>query len=375
MAGRPKNVELERRVYALLVEGKTQASVAAILKVAKSTVHSCTGRLVAKGYLLAVKGATREKLYTKGPKAGELDAVFLEFSDEVYARGVTPPPIFGQSSTPVSDGKKTARVHHGCLKMNVVVEGDVEAILEVIPPRYFGPETLNPAGVRDRTIRRPFLRKYQDRRGVERFTGQLAYHDEWVTVGYERSAKRKTFYIYPPQLDLTADELESYETRWISISMELSNYLQKNAGWQFGIPELTNWQTHIGIDCPALMDGISDKLFMESEDRQTWTSNSEGRSEIETSSIDRARVILEMPRNIVQLETNVAGLYRVLELLTASVTKMAESTGQLARVNELTLGREVLAAISRLDAQLSELKTGQPAAPDKAGADKEVMYG
>ncbi len=360
MPGRRKDAELERRVYALLVEGKTQSSVAAILKVAKQTVNSCTGRLVKAGYLLEVKGATREKLYEKGPKAGELDAAYFSFSDESYARGVTPAPILGQSQTPVSDGKKTARVHHGLLRLNVVTEGDVEQILE-----------KNNGSA----IRRPFLRQYQDRRGVQRYTGQLPYNDGWVTVGYERSSKRRTFYIYPPQLDLTADELDSYEKRWISISMELSNYLQKHAGWQFGIPELTNWQTHIGIDCPALMDGISDKLFVESEDRQTWTSNSEGRSEIETNTIDRARVILEMPRNIVQLETNVAGLYRVLELLTASVTKMAESTGQLAKVNELTLGRELLDALSRLEAQLSELKNGQPAAPDKAGTDKEVMYG
>ncbi len=351
---------LEFKVYALLVEGNPQSRVAEVLGTDRQLVSYYTGKLLKAGAIEEVKGLSREKLYRKGPNATALDARLNGVCQKSYAMGVTQSPDFLQSPTPASNGEKTARVHHGCLKTNVVVEGDVEQILE-----------KNNGSA----IRRPFLRQYQDRRGVQRFTGQLPYKDEWVTVGYERSAKKRTFYIFPPQLDLKADELESYEKRWISISMELSNYLQKNAGWKFGIPELTDWQTHIGIDCPALMDGISDKFHMASADGQTWTSNSEGRSELETSSIDRARVILEMPHNILALETNVAGLYRVLELLTASVTKMAESTGQLAKVNELTLGRELLDAINRLEAQLSELRKGQPAAPERAGNDKEVMYG
>ena len=361
MPGRPKSADLERRLYALLVEGKTQSSAAKILRVPKQTVHDCTRRLVSAGYLLEARGATREKLYTKGPGAGELDASFFEFPDESYARGVTAPLISGLSETSPSDGKRTARVHHGMLRLNVVTEGDVEQILE---------------DINGQQVRRPFLQLYQTRRGIERFKGQLPYKEHFVSVMYERSYKKRTFYIWPPELELSADELGSYEQRWISISVELSNYLQKHAGWKFGIPELTNWQTHIGIEVPALMDGISDKFYMTSKDGQTWTSNSEGRSELETGQVDRARVILEMPNNILALETNVAGLYRVLELMAASLTKMAENTGQLARINEITLGKEVLDAVQRLEAQLSELKNGQPAAPEKAGTkDKEVMYG
>jgi hypothetical protein len=123
------------------------------------------------------------------------------------------------------------------------------------------------------------------------------------------------------------------------------------------------------------MDGISDKLYMTSKDGQTWTSNSEGRSELETGKIDRARVILEMPNNIVALETNLSELYRVVELMAATIGKMAESTGQLAKIDELTLGKQLLEAVQRLETQITELKNGRPAAPDKVGHGKEVMYG
>jgi DNA-binding transcriptional ArsR family regulator len=356
MTGKPQNRQLEFDLYVLLLDGCAQSRAAELLKLSPSTVSYHVGRLLEAGALEVVKGCAREKLYKKGPKATKLDGRLNAVSSKINARGVTHPSNFEQSSTPV----KTARVHHGLLRLNVVTEGDVEQILEEISGR---------------SVRRPFLKQYQNRRGLERFKGQLPYKDLFVSVGYERSAKKRTFYIWPPELDLSADELESYEQRWISISVELSNYLQKHAGWKFGIPELTNWQTHIGIEAPALMDGISDKFYMTSEDGQTWTSNSEGRSELETSHTDRARVLLEMPGNVLTLETNLTGLYRVLELLTASLIKTVECTGQLAKVNEITLGKDVLEAVQRLEAQITELRKDQPI-PDKVGKkDKEVMYG
>jgi hypothetical protein len=82
-----------------------------------------------------------------------------------------------------------------------------------------------------------------------------------------------------------------------------------------------------------------------------------------------------MPGNVLTLETNLTGLYRVLELLTASLIKTVECTGQLAKVNEITLGKDVLEAVQRLEAQITELRKDQPI-PDKVGKkDKEVMYG
>jgi DNA-binding transcriptional ArsR family regulator len=348
--------QLEFKIYAHLVEGVTASRVSELLHISPSTVSYYILQLLEAGALEAVDPHARPRLYKKGPHSNRLDEKVNTQNSTGYARGVTHSPSVELSSTPV----KTARVHHGLLRLNVVTEGDLEQILEEISGRQ---------------VRRPFLKLYQTRRGIERFKGQLPYKDLFVSVGYERSAKQRTFYIWPPQLDLTAEELETYEKRWIDISLELSNYLQRKAGWKFGIPELTNWQTHIGIEAPALMDGISDKFYMASKDGQTWTSNSEGRSELETGVIGRARVILEMPNNIVALETNMAGLYRVLELMAASLIKMAESTGQLAKINEITLGKEVLEAVQRLESQITELKRVQPA-PEKVGnKDKGVMYG
>jgi len=276
------------------------------LKLDKGDLSRTVADLEAKGYIKHIKGTKKPKLYEKGPNAGELDALIVGQKSEVYARGVT--DVAAKYAR-----VNTAKVHHLRYRAKVLRVGDMQ-----------------------------FLRSYYNRRNVQRFKGQIPYYEHFISVEYEETPNQKNFYVHPPEMDLTEAELGDYESKAAAVCQDILNGLSKKAGWKFGLPEKTKWETHIAVDSPALVGGLTGKYYMESQDGTAFLSNSEGRDELEYKSrgqndkkaIEQAKIMLELPGEVIEispklseLEKDLEQLVRILSLQKTSIEKIAEING------------------------------------------------
>lgn len=292
----------------MIVEGRGQSKIAELLKLDKGDLSRTVSELEDKGFLKHIKGTKKPKLYEKGPRGGELDALIVGQKTDVYARGVTD---VGRKYARV----ETAKVHHLKYRAKVLRVGDMQ-----------------------------FLRSYYNRRNVQRFKGQIPYYEHFISVEYEETPNQQNFYVYPPQMDLTEAELGDYETKAAAVCQDILNGISKKAGWKFGLPEKTNWETHIAIESPALVGGLAGKYFMESKDGTAFLSNSEGRDELEFKSqgqndekaIRQAKIMLELPGQVIEISTKLEELeatleqvVRILQLQTTGLAKIAEIDGKL----------------------------------------------
>ncbi len=309
--------------------------MAEILDKSAPTVHHHAARLEEEDYVQRVEGTSNPILYEKGAEGKDLDKVIaarnLGTNIRSYATGVTSaaedskgegPDNTPEDSDPTvkqpSKGEAEipkAKVHHLKFKLKVNKVGDKE-VLNGHNGHQF-----------------QFLTKYFDRRNVERWKGKVPYEDKWVSVEYEETPNHQNFYIYPPELNLSADELNNYEEIAADICCKIAGYIQKHGGWDFGFPELTNWQRHVAVDSPELMKGIAEKYFVESDDGKTWSSSSEGRSEVETSDIEYAKVMLEMPGEVVSMKTEIKDLRENMQLIVDTLKQMEEAHERSARLN------------------------------------------
>jgi len=191
-------------------------------------------------------------------------------------------------------------------------------------------------------------------------------------VEFERTPNKQTFYIHPPDLELTADELPDYEKLWIKTSQGVANWLQKHAGWKFGIAELTNWDTHIAIEDPALMKGLSDRFYMRTPDKKAWTSNSEGVPEWETSEIELAQIKLTLPHQVISLRTTISELRGDMAEIVKDLQDTEKAMESLTRINGVAIqerAEETLEDLKKRDSGDSEGKENR-----RDPHDMEVMY-
>ncbi|MDW5563929.1 MAG: winged helix-turn-helix domain-containing protein [Methanomassiliicoccus sp.] len=332
--------ETRLKIYAHLAEGKCQASVAKLLDLKRSTVSEHAKALEEGNFIKRIPGKEKPVLYEKGPRGPELDILYVRSSEQINARGVT------QCSENLAK-VPTANVHHLKFRLNVVKEGDTQFIYK--------------RG-----------RRY---RNIERSWGQVPYQNKFVTVELEQSfapGGLTTLYIYPPEMDLTADELPRYEEIAALACMEISGFMQKNMGWKLGIPELTDWQRHIGIDNPALMKGVAEKYFMKSKDGKVWTSNSGGRSEEETDSIEHAQILLDLPGEVLTIKTTMVDLVEDLKLIVEALSLSKDGMERVAVINGIELKAKAKEALDKLQGSVEGSKA---AAPDRNINDPGVMFG
>lgn len=314
-----RNEENRLKVYALLAEGRAQAKIAEITGIDKGWISRIAAELEASGHLKRIPKTKRPILYEKGPKAGELDALLVAGKLSSYARGVT------------DVAKKyarieTASVHHLRYKAKVLRVGDTQ-----------------------------FLKQYFDRRNVQRSKGQIAYHEHWISVEYEVTPKQQTFYVCPPELHLTAEELGDYEAKACAITQDILNGIAKKAGWKFGLPEKTDWETHIAVENPALVGGIAGRYYMESQDGTAFLSNSEGRDELEfksqgqndTQAIKQATIMLNLPGHVIEISTKLSELEATLEQLVRILALQTTGLEKVAEINGLIVQQEAKQALSK----------------------------
>jgi len=289
------------------------------LKLDKGDLSRTVADLEAKGYIKHIKGTKKPKLYEKGPNAGELDALIVGQKSEVYARGVT--DVAAKYAR-----VNTAKVHHLRYRAKVLRVGDMQ-----------------------------FLRSYYNRRNVQRFKGQIPYYEHFISVEYEETPNQKNFYVHPPEMDLTEAELGDYESKAAAVCQDILNGLSKKAGWKFGLPEKTKWETHIAVDSPALVGGLTGKYYMESQDGTAFLSNSEGRDELEYKSrgqndkkaIEQAKIMLELPGEVIEISTKLSELEKDLEQLVRILSLQKTSIEKIAEINGIVIKAQAEEIISK----------------------------
>ncbi len=199
----------------------------------------------------------------------------------------------------------------------------------------------------------------------------MPYNDEWVTVELETTPSAQFIYVYPPQMDLTADELDHYEDKAQAVVQAILNYMSKNLGWSFGLPELTNWQHHIGFDSPAPMGQYAEKYCIKSDDGSVVTSNSDGRSEIEFQGKKApvyAKVWLELPGKVMSLETTISALTDDLKALAECMTQAKNAMTDMAQIHGIIAKEQAQDLAGRMN--------GAPEDPAFASDnDKKEKYG
>ncbi|MDW5564156.1 MAG: hypothetical protein SA339_13135 [Methanomassiliicoccus sp.] len=328
-----RNEENRLRIYGLLADGIAASKVASVTKLDKGYISRIAKELIEKGYLEIVKGTKRPNFYTKGPNGPELDKVIVDSKLTLYARGVT------------NVAKKyarvdTGRVHHLKYKCRVDAEGSLQ-----------------------------FYKVGRRYRNTQRCLAEVPYKDQFVKLELERSFKvggNGTYlYIYPPQMDLTKEDLPKYEAIAKRVAQEIANYLTRNLGWKLGEIEETAWQLHIGIDDPAMMKGLAEKFYMRSSDGKAITSNSEGRSEWEAigskmDTVELAQIKLDLPGEVLTLKTTTATLVEDLKQIVEALTLAKEGMVQVAAINGIQLKTET----KRIQESMRDQAGGDPAFAD-----------
>lgn len=318
MSDNIRNDESRLKVYALLADGLAASKVASITGLDKGYISRTAKLLVQKGYLEIVKGTKSPKFYTKGPNGVQLDKVIVDSKLTVYTRGVT-------HLSKKYARSETGRVHHKKYKLRVLTEGSLNYYK--IGARY---------------------------RNVQRQYAEIPYKDHFVKVELERSFKKDgngtALYIYPPQLDLTAEELPQHEELSLRAVIDIANYLSRHLGWKLGKPENTNWQLHIGIDDPAMFKGLAEKLYMKSKDGKAVLSNSEGRSEYETiDSVELAQIKLDLPGEVLTIKTTTDGIVETLQQMVKAFELVTQSMGEIAKIETIYLKTEAAKANAKLE--------------------------
>lgn len=345
MSGNIRHEESRLRVYGLLVDGIAASKVASVTGLDEGYISRVAKALVDQGFLEIKKGTKRPKFYTKGPNGAELDKVILDSKLTLYARGVT------------NVAKKyartdTGRVHHLKYKFRVETEGSLQ-----------------------------YYKVGRQYRNTQRCLAEVPYKGQFVRLELERSFKvggnGTVLYIYPPQMDLTKEDLPKYEGIAKSVAQEIANYLMRNLGWKLGEIEETAWQLHIGIDDPAMMKGLAEKFYMKSSDGKAISSNSEGRSEWEAvgskiETVELAQIKLDLPGEVLTLKTTTATLVEDLKQIVEALTLAKEGMEQVAAINGIQLKSEA----KKVQEQLRGTPAGDPAFADKDRRkdDSEVMY-
>jgi len=341
--------ETRLRVYALLSEGNAQARVAELLGLSPGTINYHATKLEAGGYILRVKGTSNPVLYEKGSKGTDLDKVIVASNIRINATGVK------ISSKQVS-GIPKAIVHHLKLKLNVIKEGDIERI------RYPDGST------------RQFLEQFQDYRNVKRWKGQIHWKDRLITCEYEVTSPKGregtgTLYIYPPTLELAKDEVNDYEKLAADFCIKVAVFLQRYAGWELGVPELTNWQRHFAVDSPEIFKELVKKYFLKSKDGKVWTSCSEDRSEIEFDDIDYLKLWLEMPGEVYTIKLELRNLVEDFHQIAEALKEARNAMTEVARINGVITKEKAREVLDRVRETKESGETAE-ARPD----DPEVMY-
>jgi len=293
------------KVYALLLEGKSQSQVSRLLRRSRRMINYYTQQLLTSGVLTEVNDSE----YVRGPHCNILDCKI----GQINARGVTSPSP--------SDPPDRALVHHMKFRLNVIKEGDMEYLGELKD------------GVR---IMRPFLRAYMTNyRGISRYSGKVPYRDGELTVEYETSDRTRSFYIYPPKLSLTAQQIKDEVHVKINtqVCLELARWIQTIGGWQLGLPECTDWKVHFGVDDPVDFGEIAGKLCAATADRKAWVSDSEGRKEWETSDANLVQIKLQMPQEVLTLRTTMTNLVENFKVMTQAIQ---EAQNSMAHLTELS---------------------------------------
>jgi hypothetical protein len=287
------------RVYRKLREGISQSEIVNKTDLKKSMVFKTARYLVKEGFLTDLSKGTPHT-YGPGDRADELDELVEETDvkdstdDEVSsdAIGVT------QVSSTVHD-VATILAHHHRVKFKVEKVGDCE-LLKV--PKKDG--SLGQISFLD-------SRSYQENyRGVTRTKGKLRFGGIVLSVELEKTAGGETFYIYGPRKDFTRQQLiddpEIYDKWVVAQCQEAANFVSKWGGWRFGLPELCDWIPHYAGDDKRLFGLLNTKFT--AGDGEVWTSNSEGRAELETSNPRLAPFVKQIPEQLKNLTEGVGQL-------------------------------------------------------------------
>lgn len=313
------------RIYGLLAEGKAQSAVCSATGIEKSKVSRSAQKLL-KGRYIAVATKGKPIFYKKAENGPYLDKLILERNVAINARGVT-------QVAPSAHEIPTALIHHLKYKFNVIAPGDLEHLLDE---------------VKGQKVMRPFLKQYQNYRNVQRYKGQVPYCDKWVTVEYEVTPKAKTLYVYPPEMQVTADDLrsKSWERVAETVCMKIGAFIQSKGKWKLGLPELTDWQKHIGVPTEAVR-GFAEHIFLQTKDKKGWLSNSAGVPETEYSDEEYAAIQLELPGEVFKLKGTVKEITQALQEMTTALLQVKDAMEATVQVNGLLVKNEAKATLDK----------------------------
>lgn len=301
--------DLQIKVYRLLRTGVSQSQIANDAGIPAGTVSKIARKLLRGGFLTLAHDK-HPKLYDKGPKSEELESLIVKRegatsdSDDVsrkvsiYTTGV-------RKVSTQSHVVPTIRAHHYCIRFHVEKYGDISAI-KVLKD---GAERVLPL----------FDKMEVHRRNVTRRSGRVILDGERYTVKLEETPNFRWFYVYPPPVDLTEDQLKKDPGVWDKIAAEkaqkLTNFVAKHGRWQFGIMEVVRgWKPQFAHSDPRVLKGVVKGQTAISDSGEIYLSDSEGEDEFETTNAKKAVDMVNLPEKVTELRVQVDGRFHSLDV-------------------------------------------------------------
>lgn len=257
----------------------------------------------------------RPFLYGPGPRSAELDRImakkrtFRSANDEISCNG--------RSVREISKdvyARRVVNVHHVKVRFLVHKIGDKEFM------------TVKHEGA---VYRVDFLEKepYLSHNNVTRTRGRLFCPVGELSAELEETPRKIHLYLHLPELELTPEAIQSGEWRTIyeHAGQQAGNWLQKWAGWKLGLMELCpNWKPHFASHDPRILRQVVARSAAQNSDKSVWLSDSQGKAEFETSRMELANVIVDLPGAVYELQLIVSELSMVLKATIENEEHLAE---------------------------------------------------
>lgn len=299
----------QRRVYLVLREGCAQSLVVKRTGIRKGTVSKIASRFVKGGFLERVT-KVQPYMYGEGPRSRELDQ-FIAFrqvststAGEVSTNATSVKQVSSQTSR-----ISTVRAHHTKVRFLVEKIGDMETL-------------QLPGGAVS------FLEKspYFDYRSIKKTKGRFVHPQGVCSVELEEGPSKTWFYIHLPEHQLTKEQIPEWEEICSAVAQDVANTLQKRGGWRFGLMEFCNkWKVHYEAEDKRIANDLLEQIHAKSHDGSVWTSDSEGRRELETSNPEYAQIIVSMPEAIYELKLEMRELVEITGLIKVAVENLARA--------------------------------------------------
>jgi len=308
------------KVYQLAIDGRGRDAGYTIPEISKRAniteegVRNILNQLESADFVRRIPGTKRPIFYKRGPKANIMDQAIVDIKSKIIDDGTVKTKktddrqdqeILTIVKSVILTNVPTQRAHlNGRVTLDVIKIGDMQEIK--IPDEEGGFKTY------ELFPKQP----YRDHHNTRSWKTKIVSDGVNISIELFEAKEHAWLYVFPPELELTSDQLTSANDLMIKRAEHTIAVLTKFGGWQLGRAELVGKVEFADPD-NQLLHHVPD--MPRSKKSEIWTDRSHGLRELETNVPTIAEWLSTFPKKVEQIENNQQGQSSNISLIERSL--------------------------------------------------------